>query len=126
MTSGGWVLFAFSEQYISSALAGIINGAAHYIEHLMFKGTKRRPTTADISRTLDAIDRVSRGQSLIVWAIGEGRNAAFGADKAAVMTGAAFTDTALLQDGLQVSPALEVPAQFGQAYPEVTQRHDSV
>lgn len=27
MTSGGWVLFAFSEQYISSALAGIINGA---------------------------------------------------------------------------------------------------
>jgi len=27
MTSGGWVLFAFSEQYISSATAGIINGA---------------------------------------------------------------------------------------------------
>ncbi len=27
MTSGGWVLFAFAEQYISSALAGIINGA---------------------------------------------------------------------------------------------------
>ena len=27
MTSGGWVLFAFSEQFISSALAGIINGA---------------------------------------------------------------------------------------------------
>lgn len=27
MTSGGWVLFAFSEQYISSALAGIMNGA---------------------------------------------------------------------------------------------------
>ena len=27
MTSGGWGLFAFSEQYISSALAGIINGA---------------------------------------------------------------------------------------------------
>jgi drug/metabolite transporter (DMT)-like permease len=27
MTSGGWVLFAFSEQYISSALAGIINGS---------------------------------------------------------------------------------------------------
>lgn len=32
-----------------------INGAAHFIEHLMFKGTKRRPTTLDISRTLDAI-----------------------------------------------------------------------
>jgi drug/metabolite transporter (DMT)-like permease len=27
MTSGGWVMFAFAEQYISSALAGIINGA---------------------------------------------------------------------------------------------------
>lgn len=27
MTSGGWGLFAFSEQYLSSALAGIINGA---------------------------------------------------------------------------------------------------
>lgn len=27
MTSGGWVMFAFSEQYISSALAGIMNGS---------------------------------------------------------------------------------------------------
>ena len=27
MSAGGWILFAFSEQYISSALAGIINGA---------------------------------------------------------------------------------------------------
>ena len=27
MTSGGWVLFAFSEQYISSSLAGIMNGS---------------------------------------------------------------------------------------------------
>jgi drug/metabolite transporter (DMT)-like permease len=27
MTSGGWFLFAFAEQYVSSALAGIINGA---------------------------------------------------------------------------------------------------
>ena len=27
MTAGGWFLFAFSEQYISSALAGIMNGA---------------------------------------------------------------------------------------------------
>lgn len=32
-----------------------INGASHYIEHLMFKGTKRRPTTLDISRGLDAV-----------------------------------------------------------------------
>lgn len=27
MTSAGWVLFAFSEQYVSSAFAGIMNGA---------------------------------------------------------------------------------------------------
>lgn len=32
-----------------------INGASHFIEHLMFKGTKRRPTTLDISRDLDAV-----------------------------------------------------------------------
>jgi predicted Zn-dependent peptidase len=30
-----------------------INGASHFIEHLMFKGTKRRPNTQLISRTLD-------------------------------------------------------------------------
>ena len=30
-----------------------INGASHFIEHLMFKGTKRRPTTLDISKELD-------------------------------------------------------------------------
>lgn len=28
-------------------------GASHFIEHLMFKGTKKRPTTLDISRELD-------------------------------------------------------------------------
>ena len=27
MTSGGWLCFAFAEQYVSSALAGIMNGA---------------------------------------------------------------------------------------------------
>lgn len=32
-----------------------INGASHFIEHLMFKGTKRRPTTLHISRDLDAV-----------------------------------------------------------------------
>ncbi|KKR84869.1 MAG: Processing peptidase [Candidatus Uhrbacteria bacterium GW2011_GWA2_41_10] len=32
-----------------------INGASHFIEHLMFKGTKRRPTTLDISRALDSV-----------------------------------------------------------------------
>ncbi len=30
-----------------------IAGASHFIEHLMFKGTKRRPTSVDISRELD-------------------------------------------------------------------------
>ncbi|MBU1132253.1 insulinase family protein [Patescibacteria group bacterium] len=33
----------------------IINGASHFIEHLMFKGTKKRPTTLDISKDLDAV-----------------------------------------------------------------------
>lgn len=30
-----------------------INGASHFIEHLMFKGTKRRPDTLMISKELD-------------------------------------------------------------------------
>ena len=30
-----------------------INGASHFIEHLMFKGTKRRPNTLAISKELD-------------------------------------------------------------------------
>lgn len=30
-----------------------INGVSHFIEHLMFKGTKRRPDTQIISKTLD-------------------------------------------------------------------------
>lgn len=30
-----------------------INGASHFIEHLMFKGTKRRPSTEVLTRTLD-------------------------------------------------------------------------
>lgn len=30
-----------------------IGGASHFIEHLMFKGTKRRPTSTHISRELD-------------------------------------------------------------------------
>ncbi|MFA6255017.1 MAG: pitrilysin family protein [Patescibacteria group bacterium] len=32
-----------------------INGASHFIEHLMFKGTKRRPTSLDISKALDSV-----------------------------------------------------------------------
>lgn len=35
------------------------NGASHFIEHLMFKGTKRRPSAQDISRELDAYGAMS-------------------------------------------------------------------
>ncbi len=31
------------------------NGVAHFIEHLMFKGTDRRPTALDISKELDGV-----------------------------------------------------------------------
>jgi len=34
---------------------GRLNGASHFIEHMMFKGTTRRPTTLDISRDLDSV-----------------------------------------------------------------------
>lgn len=32
-----------------------INGISHFIEHLMFKGTKKRPTTLAISKLLDGV-----------------------------------------------------------------------
>lgn len=32
-----------------------INGASHFIEHLMFKGTKRRPTTLEISQEIESL-----------------------------------------------------------------------
>jgi len=32
-----------------------LNGASHFIEHMMFKGTKKRPTTLHISKELDAV-----------------------------------------------------------------------
>ncbi len=32
-----------------------INGVSHFIEHLMFKGTKKRPTSLDITKELDSI-----------------------------------------------------------------------
>ncbi len=32
-----------------------INGISHFIEHLMFKGTTKRPTTLDISKLLDGV-----------------------------------------------------------------------
>lgn len=35
--------------------AAKIYGISHFIEHLMFKGTKKRPTTLDISKELDSI-----------------------------------------------------------------------
>ncbi|MEK7073022.1 MAG: pitrilysin family protein [Patescibacteria group bacterium] len=33
----------------------VMNGGSHFLEHMMFKGTKRRPNTQIISRALDAI-----------------------------------------------------------------------
>lgn len=44
------VLFKVGSRYETPSLSG----ASHFIEHLMFKGTKKRPNTVDISRTLDA------------------------------------------------------------------------
>ncbi|MFA6392334.1 MAG: pitrilysin family protein [Patescibacteria group bacterium] len=32
-----------------------VNGVSHFIEHMMFKGTKRRPSTLEISKELDGI-----------------------------------------------------------------------
>lgn len=32
-----------------------ISGISHFVEHLMFKGTEKNPTTLDISRKLDAV-----------------------------------------------------------------------
>ena len=45
------VLTRVGSRYETPAL----NGASHFIEHLMFKGTKRRPATIDISRALDSV-----------------------------------------------------------------------
>jgi predicted Zn-dependent peptidase len=44
-------LFEVGSRYESDKLAG----ASHYVEHMMFKGTKRRPNTMDISRDLDSV-----------------------------------------------------------------------
>ncbi len=32
-----------------------LNGASHFVEHMMFKGTERRPTTFDLSKELDGV-----------------------------------------------------------------------
>jgi len=44
-------LFAVGSRYETED----INGVSHFIEHLMFKGTKKRPTTLDISKELDGV-----------------------------------------------------------------------
>lgn len=43
------VLSKVGSRYETPAL----NGAAHFVEHLMFKGTEKRPATIDISKELD-------------------------------------------------------------------------
>lgn len=45
------VLFEVGSRYESDNLSG----ASHFVEHMMFKGTKRRPTTMAISRDLDSV-----------------------------------------------------------------------
>lgn len=45
------VLFEVGSRYEPAALAG----ASHFVEHMMFKGTKRRPNTMDISHDLDSV-----------------------------------------------------------------------
>ncbi len=46
-----WVLFPVGSRYENKK----ISGASHFVEHMMFKGTERRPTAMDISRELDAV-----------------------------------------------------------------------
>jgi len=46
------VLYKVGSRYEDSK---INYGASHFLEHLMFKGTKKRPTTLDISKELDGI-----------------------------------------------------------------------
>jgi predicted Zn-dependent peptidase len=44
-------LFEVGSRYENATFSG----ASHFIEHMMFKGTRRRPTTLDISRDLDSV-----------------------------------------------------------------------
>lgn len=44
-------LFATGSKYESKE----INGLSHFLEHMMFKGTKKRPTTLSISEELDGV-----------------------------------------------------------------------
>ena len=45
------VLYEVGSRYETKSL----NGAAHFIEHMMFKGTTKRPDTMTISRDLDSV-----------------------------------------------------------------------
>jgi len=45
------VLYKVGSRYEDEKIAGM----SHFIEHMMFKGTKKRPTTLDISKELDGI-----------------------------------------------------------------------
>ncbi len=45
------VLFPVGSRYEDKS----VNGVSHFIEHLMFKGTNKRPTTLDISKELDGV-----------------------------------------------------------------------
>ncbi|MBI4250598.1 insulinase family protein [Candidatus Uhrbacteria bacterium] len=45
------VLFGVGSRYEKKQ----INGISHFIEHMMFKGTKKRPTSLSISKELDAV-----------------------------------------------------------------------
>lgn len=45
------VLFSVGSRYEQEK----INGISHFIEHMMFKGTKKRPTTLSISKELDGV-----------------------------------------------------------------------
>lgn len=51
MAATALVLYGVGSRYER----GRENGAAHFIEHLMFKGTGRRPSTLAISRDLDGV-----------------------------------------------------------------------
>ena len=60
----GWFLFRWREQNgYCSCFAGTgskyetkdINGISHFLEHMMFKGTTKRPGKMDIARELDSI-----------------------------------------------------------------------
>jgi predicted Zn-dependent peptidase len=45
------------------------NGLSHFLEHMLFKGTKKRPTTLDISSALDSIGAEFNGGTEKEWTI---------------------------------------------------------